>query len=171
VLQHAGNVLGGSESDPELTPSVHRNTSERAVPEGTTYNLRKPAVQGNQYADLLLDHLIGYGQQRFRGSIAAEGQADRQHGQCDQIGGCAFRVGCSSFRMTRNRKPLTIANRHFLINDVYDRYNVEIEPASCSFLQWAATGTCRTPEVPSILKAAALIGCRRVPGPVCNFLG
>jgi hypothetical protein len=46
----AATALAVSFIDPELTPSVHRSTSERAVPEGTTHNPWKPAVRGNQYA-------------------------------------------------------------------------------------------------------------------------
>ena len=49
--------------DPLRTSSVHRSTSERAVPEGTTHNPWKRAVWET---DRLLDHLIGGRQQRFR---------------------------------------------------------------------------------------------------------
>jgi hypothetical protein len=45
--------------DPLRTSSVHRSTSERAVPEGTTHSPWKSAIRGNRYAGLLLDHLIG----------------------------------------------------------------------------------------------------------------
>jgi hypothetical protein len=52
--------------DPLRTSSVHRSTSERAVPEGPTHNPRKPAVRETDMPDLLLDYFIGGGQQRFR---------------------------------------------------------------------------------------------------------
>ena len=61
--------------DPLRTSSVHRSTSERAVPEGTTHNPWKPAVRETDMPDLLLDHLIGGGQQRFR-----DGEAERLGG-------------------------------------------------------------------------------------------
>jgi hypothetical protein len=47
--------------DPLRTSSVHRSTSDRAVPEGTTHNPWKPAVRETDMPDLLLDHLVSGG--------------------------------------------------------------------------------------------------------------
>ena len=52
--------------DPQETSSVHRSTSERAVPEGTTQNPWRPAVRETDMPDRLLDHLIGTQQDRLR---------------------------------------------------------------------------------------------------------
>jgi hypothetical protein len=59
--------------DPEPPPTVHRSTSESAVPEGTTLGSQRFGEV--DMPDLLLDHLIGCGQERFR-----DGKAERLGG-------------------------------------------------------------------------------------------